>query len=360
MAVQLTREGMISLFIQLRQPTGFLQRLFTFKPGSVYSGNKVFIDIKRIGEDVAIPVEVCTGPNFNTVEKFTTKEMVPPQYGEAFPVDACELLDRMAGVDPYSAAYMDDASMLTSMLLERWAVIDAKIVRGMELQASQILQTGKLDLLDGSGSSRYKIDFLPKAAHFPTVGTPWSNAAATPLADLQALANVLRANGKVDPNRLIMGETALSEFLANQTVKDALDNRRIEVGEVAPEMSDSGATFYGYVWVGTYRMEIWAYPEGYEDPQTGNFTKYVDDGKVVMLSTRTRLDKTSAKVPRPLVAPDPRVAGMIPGRLTSRDDGFDVTPNLYPSANGKQLIGELESRPLLVPAQIDGFGCLTT
>ncbi len=360
MAVEIAKVGWIQLYTQMRSPNGFLSRFFTMKPGGNYSGKKVAIDIQRFDEDVAIAITKCSGPNLNDIDEFTTKEFTPPAYGEAFPVDVCELLERMAGTDPYTAAYQSDAAQLMAIMAKGFMIIDDKIKRAVELQASQILQTGKLTLTNKAGTEVYTLDFLPKASHFPTVGVSWSNTAtADPLGDLEALAEVIRADGKIDSDMLIMGKTALRNFLKNEDVQAVLDNRRIDIGAIRPEMVDSGATFYGYVWVGTYRMEIWTYPDTYKDPQTGNPTKYIADDKVVILSSNTRLDMTSAKVPLPL-GPDPRVAGLMPGRMTSREEGYDVTPNLYASQNGKQIMGELESRPLLVPVQIDGFGCLDT
>ena len=360
MAVTIERTGWIQLFTQMRSPNAFLSRLFTIKPGGIYNGTKVAIDVQRFGEDVAIAITKCTGPNLNDIDEFTTKEFTPPAYGEAFPVDVCELLNRMAGVDPYTAAYQEYASQLMAIMAKGFMLIDDKIKRAVELQASQILQTGTLVLTNSAGDTVYTLDFKPKATHFPTTGTSWSTVAtADPLGDLEALAGVIRADGKIDPNMVIMGKTALKNFLANEAVQNVLDNRRIDVGALRPEMADSGATFYGFVWVGTYRMEIWTYPDTYTDPATGLPVSYIADDKVVMLSDRTRLDMTSARVPLPL-GPDPRVAGLLPDRMSSRESGFDVTPNLYASNNGKQIFGELESRPLLVPVQIDGFGCLDT
>lgn len=360
MAVTLSREGWVQLFTQMRSPNGFLSRMFTIKPGGSYNGDKVALDIERFGEDVAIAIKKCTGPNLNDVSTFTTKEFEPPAYGEAFPMNVCDLLNRMAGVDPYTAAYTEYAGQMTAAMAKGFVLIDDKIKRAVELQASQILQTGKLTLTDSSGATVYELDFKPKATHFPTVGVPWSTVAtATPLADLEALAKVIRSDGKVNPDRVIMGSTALNEFLQNAGVQAALDNRRINIGDIAPQFDDSGATFYGYVWAGSYSFEIWTYPDTYNDPQTGNPVEYIDPGKVVMLSSRTRLDMTSARVPLPL-GPDPRVANLLPGRMSSRSEGFDVTPNVYATPNGKQIMGELESRPLLIPVQIDGFGCLTT
>ena len=137
MSVSISREGWIALFTQMRSPNSFLSRMFTIKPGGVYNGNKVAIDIQRFGEDVAIAIRKCTGPNLNDFEDFTTKEFEPPSYGEAFPLDVCDLLNRMAGVDPYSAAGVDYASQMVAKMAQGFMLIDDKIKRAVELQASQ-------------------------------------------------------------------------------------------------------------------------------------------------------------------------------------------------------------------------------
>lgn len=359
MAVEIKREGWLQFFSQMRSPNLALSRLFTIKPGGLYKGDKVAIDVERFGEDVAIAIKKCTGPNLNDFDIFTTKEFEPPSYGEAFPLDVCELLNRMVGVDPFSAEGITYQAQLMAHMAKGFKLIDDKISRAVELQASQILQTGTLTLTNENGDTVYEIDYSPKATHFPTVGTSWSAGGADPDADLQALAEVIRADGKIDPDLLIMGKTALRNYTRNALVKEQLDNRRINMGAIDPRLLDSGMTFYGPVWVGTYEFQLWAYPDTFKDPQTGNPTKYIEDDKVVMLSTKTRLDFTAAMIPLPL-GPDPRVAGLLPGRMSSRADGFDVTPNVYASNNGKQVWGELESRPLLIPVQIDGFGCLDT
>jgi hypothetical protein len=360
MAVQIGRDGWLLLYTEMRAPNGFLSRMFTIKNGGTYNGDKVALDIQRFGEQVAVAIQKSTGPNMNDISKFTTKEFEPPAYGEAFPLDVNDLLNRMAGVDPYTAAYTDYAAQMVALMARGFALVDDKISRAVELQASQILQTGKLTLTNSDGATVYELDFKPKATHFPTAGVLWTNVTtADPLGDLEALANVIRKDGKVNPDRVLMGNNALKNFLANDKVQKALDNRRMDVGSIAPEFDDSGATYYGFVWVGHYRFEVWTYPDTYEDAQSGLPVEYLGPQSVVMLSTRTRLDMVSARVPLP-IGPDPRVAGLLPGRLVSRAGSFDVTPNVYTTPNGKQIMGELESRPLLIPVQIDGFGCLTT
>ena len=358
MAISLKAIGWIRFFTEARKPNMFLSRHFTVKPGGIYNGDKVAIDIERMDEEVAIVISKCTGPNLNDVDIFTTKEFEPPTYGEAIPLNVCDLINRQLGENPFDAANTGYMSKLIAMMVRGFAGIDNKINRAIELQASQILQTGMLSLTDGNGAVRYDLDFTPKTSHFPTVGTSWSAVGAVPLQDLDSLAQQIRADSGINPDKLIFGAIALRNFLANQEVKDQLDNRRMEVAEVAPRFADSGATFYGHVWVGTTRMEMWAYPETFKSPQTGLPVKYVADDKVIMMSTKTRFDKASARVPTPI--PDPRVSFLSPGRLSSMGEGFDVTPNVYVSANGKQVSGELESRTLLIPVQIDGYGCIDT
>lgn len=359
MAIKELATGWMQLFIQRRMPTMFLQSFFTVKPGNIYNGAKVQIDVQRFGEQIAVVIKRGTGANLNDYTDYTNKEFEPPVYGEGFNARVEELVERMAGVDKYSSAYLEYGQKLVSELMLGYEVVDAKITRSVELQAAQILQTGKLDLLEREGG-RFLVDFFPKATHFPTVSVDWDNAASTKLADLEALAKVVRKDGKVNPNVLIFGEQAINDFVDDDAVQKRADIRRFDdMVRINPMLEASGATRYGSCVIGSYRFEMWTYPEYYEDPETGDLLPYVDADKVIMLSTNTRLDRTSARVPLPL-GPDPRVASLMPGRLTNRSQNLDVTPNLYCSNDGKSITGDLESRTLLVPVQIDGFGALKT
>ena len=351
--------GWMMLFQQMRRPTGALQAMFTVKPGNVYSGDKVEIDVQRFGEKVAVALRRGTGSNLNDADIVTTKEFTPPTYGEAFPADVSDLVLRTAGVDPYTDAYAGYMGKLMGKLMTYFMLSMDMITRGVEIQASQILQTGKLVLTDFEGDTVYELDFKPKPTHFPTVGTAWSNAGSNKLGDIESLSDVIRADGKVNPTDLWFGAAAWRQFKADDAVLKQFDNRRIFIGEIMPRQVGSGAVFQGLIWIGSYEYRMWTYPEGYENAQTGAFTKYIADDKVVITSENTRFDRTSALIPLPL-GPDPRLAGLVPGRMTDRSMDLDVTPNLWCTPSGEQIMTDLKSRVLLVPVQIDGFGCLDT
>ena len=356
--VALVRQGWMQMYLQMRKPQGYFSSMFTMKPGNNYKGDSVSIDIERYEEDVAIVVKEFTGLNANDFDRFTTKTFRPPSYGEKFPLNVIKLINRMAGETPYSDAYNDYAIAFMSEIAKGFKLVDAKIQRGVELQGAQIMQTGKLSLTDKDGALAYELDFQPKAEHFPVAAVPWNTPGAPILENIRAVCDLIRANGQITPDRITLGQSALDAFLANPEVAAARDDRHVEVLKIAPELENSGAVYYGYVWVGTYKLEIWTYDATYKDPQTGLPVRFLKDDSAIISASKARLDLASAEVPEPI--PDPRVVGLVPGQLLEPDHNFDITSNVYSSDNGRFLFGELESRPLCIPVQIDGFGCITT
>lgn len=234
------------------------------------------------------------------------------------------------------------------------------IRRSNELQCSQVLQSGIVNLKDETGAFAYSIDYKPKASHFPTVGTAWSTiATATPLLDLEALADQIRQDHLRAPDRLVFGATAWNNFIRNATVQALLDNRRMELGGIAPEQRDDGSKFMGFIEVGSYRMEMWTYPQYYEDVETETPTKYVEDDKVIMTTSGARLQSAFGAIPR-IVAPDSRVLPFLPPRISNGDGRIDMFTNAWVTPDGGQLMVGVGSRPLFIPVAIDSFGCLDT
>lgn len=361
MPIQITREGWLQAYRQERAPTGFFARRFTVKPGGIYTGSKVALDVKRIGENVATVVTKHGAGNENEMNTFTTKEFTPPALFEKFTFTTKQMENRPFGTNPFDAANQEYMLGLASEMMDNFSILGEKVDRHIELQASQILQTGTLTLPDKDGNTAFTLDFKPKAAHFPTVAVAWSNAATcTPLTDLANLFAVIRANGKANPDWVAMDALSLENFLSSTQVKERGDLRYIETMAIRPDaLADSGATYYGSVQVGAYRVGIWTYPATYDAPNTGATTPYLAANKVVVGSSASRLDLTFAKPVAPFVT-DARLAGMIPGRVSSLDGGFDIHTHAYISQDGREIVGEVQSCPLCIPVAIDSFGCLTT
>ena len=352
--------GWLGLVERVFKKNFFLSTFFTFKPEYLFDGEEVSFDIRREGRPVAVVVKRYHGPNLNDYDEYTTKTLVPPSYNQGTTLDLATLNKRPAGMDPYQASRdVGYRAQMMAYVVRTLAALFDTIRRAVELQASQIMQTGTSTLVDANGDTTYAINFAPKASHFITVGTVWSNVAADIIGDLKGAADVVVADGKVTPNILLMGSTAFLEFLRNTEIKAIFDNRRIVPGTINPGLMNNGAVLQGNIAVGSYNFAIYTYPETYDDIQTGNSTEYLDAGKVVMLSSDTNFGLLFSTVVHPL-PPNPQTEFLLPPTLTSTDNGFNVKPNVYPSESGEQIMATLKSNPLCVPFGIDEFACLTT
>lgn len=350
---------MISAYIETRaQPTGFLAGLFKSPQENFHQSEEVEIDIERSGEDVAIVVQdLSVEGRENESSVFTNKSFVPAIYKERFTLNSFELIKRSPGVDPFS-----DVPFLVRAnreFMNGMRKIEDKIRRGIELQASQVLQTGKLTLANESGVELFGLDYKPKATHFPTAGTAWGAGGDTPAADLETLADIIYTDGKYEPYRLIFGKKALNRFLTNATVKDLLNKQVLNLGAVNPaESRGEGGKYHGTIAIGQYRFEIWSYAGWYKHPQTGVATRYITDDKV-WVGGDGRLDLTFGAIPR-IVPPDPRLAALDLGRVSSTERGIDLQTNVWVSPDGTNLHGSVATRALCIPTAIDTFGCIDT
>jgi len=353
-----TTSKMIGLYISQALPTLFLAGLFVSPAVNFHKSEKVEFDIIREDEEVAVVIQdLSTGARVNSDDLYTNKEMTPPIYNEEGTFNSFDLIKRQAGNDPYAEADFQANAIVKAFRLFR--KLEKKIRRAIELQAAQVLTTGKLTLKDQDGNSLYTIDFAPKTTHFVTVGTLWTANGNDPLADLSALAEVIRSDGLVDPDMLIMGDGAFNAFIKNADVKAQLDNRKMELSQIAPEFRGKGSTYQGYVWVGNYRFEIFTYNGRYKDVQTGVSTRYIPTNKVVMMSSKdTRLDLTFGAIPS-IVPPDTRLLKFLPPRLQNEDGGMDLSTFAWITPDGRSLKVSAGTRPLTIPTAIDTYGCLT-
>jgi hypothetical protein len=348
---------LIDLYMEEAAAPMFLSGFFQSPARNFHTSQKVEIDVMRDDEDVAVAIQdLSVGPRPNETSLYTSKEFKPPIFDESGEITAYSTISRQAGVDPFQDP--DFGANATLQAFRIFRKLEAKIRRAIEMMASQVLQTGQLTLKDKTGANIFLLDFQPKTEHFPTAGVTWAEngGAGNPLGDLEALATVVRRNGKKQPKKLIFGASAMRRFLANPGVVTRIEKLGIGLGALAPESRGEGATFVGYIWIGHYRLEMWMYDGYYRAPGDGVFTPYVGDDHVIMM-TDGRLDLTYGSIPT-FVKPESRVLSFLPPRITSEEKGLALTTNSWLTPDGKSLMVEAGTRPLTIPTAIDSFGCL--
>lgn len=354
---------MLALYEQKAQPTPFLSGMFTSSPGNFHNSEEVEIDIVRGDEDVAIVVnDLGTGSRMNTVDLYTNKAFKPPIFDEAMALNSHDLIKRIAGQDPF--ADPNFRGNLVSQMLSGMHRIAAKISRSIELQASQVLQTGKLSLTDSNAVALYELDFKPKTTHFVTAAVSWATATgAQMLANLEAMGEVIRNDGLDNPDQLLMGVDAFEKFISNADVQKRFDLLKIDLGSIgmAQEVGNGG-TLQGTIQLGHYKYAIYTYGGRFKHPVTGVKTPFLDPGKVVMRASGGRLDLTFGSIPHigSLLGQGGSLLPELPSRMSMVGGGMDLFTNVWVSPNGKQLFGGVAARPLAIPTAIDTFGCLTT
>lgn len=354
---------MIPAYIQMAMPTMFLSGFFQSPPQNFHTSEEVEIDIVRSDEDISIAIQdLSTGYRYNSDDLYTNKGFKPPIHKEAIPINSFDLIKRMPGMNPFESPDFRANAILR--LFNGMTKVERKIRRAIELQASQVLQTGIVTLTDSNGVAVYTIDYKPKATHFPTAGTAWDQAGSDKIGDLNSLAEVIRNDGLSNPDELTFGVDAFEQFIKDEEVQKRYDNRRIDQGRISPmEMRGQGGNYRGVVEIGNYRFDIWTYGGRYKDPQTGNKIQYVDPAKVIMRDSTARLDATFGAIPNIgalLGETGNNLLPELPDRIENIEGGMDFFVNAWLSPDGEQLFGGVGSRPLMIPTAIDTYGCLDT
>lgn len=352
---------MIEMYMEEAEAPMFLSGFFQSPARNFHTTQYVELDVIRDDMKIAIPVEDLTaGARHNEAPKYVNKAFVPPIFKEQGAVNAFDMIKRRAGQNPFESP--DFALNATNDAFRIFHKLDLKIHRAIELMASQVFQSGTLTLINENGVAIYTLNFLPKASHFVTVTTPWAVDGTTgdPFADIASLGRTLRRDGKRLPKNLIFGTSALQRFRYNTVGQKQLISNQNSQGQGAfmPKLRGAdGANYIGFVFIDNYRFDLWGYDGFYEHPQTGTLTPYVADNNVIM-ECGGRLDLSYGAIPR-ITGPEARALPFLPSRMSSSEQGLDLTTNAWITPDGENLMVSAGTRPLTIPTAIDTIGCLT-
>ena len=267
---------------------------------------------------------------------FTTRTYKPPYVKPKMVFDAAHLPDRMPGQTIYTDAG-SPAMRAAEQLRKDFAEMLDMVTRREEWMAAQALNGGVITVV-GEGVSD-SIDFGMKSSHKITLtsGDRWTESTSDPLADIRAWRRLGAQSSGLSPNVAVLGSGVIDAFLANAEVKDQLDSRRADIGQIAVQELPDGATYLGSLFGGA--IDLFGYDEWYVDPADDTEKPMVPVNKVFMGSTRARTARHYGMI-RDVEAGD-AVARYFPKSWVDND----------PSARWTML----QSAPLVVPHQIDAF-----
>lgn len=352
----LDRKKMLEVFEQKAKVKDFLSSFFKTKDDYITDTETVEIDVIRNNEKIAVDVVRGTGGFHNDLTKFTTKEYAPPSYDEYTSLTGKQLRKRLPGVNPYSmtptqkAAYM---ALITDWQAKLWE----KILRAIEFQASQVFFSGQIPLVNGDS-----LNYKQKASHQIDASPAWTDAAAKPFINLENGCIVNDQDGKTKTVMAIYGRLAWQYLTSIPDFEKKANFRRVDLVNITRAgINDKGAVFHGTIKAGSYVLECWTYPQKYDVPtdaelglpsgtvsNAGTTQPYVPDTKVLLMGEDLDLRLVYAAL-EPMF--DDRQSGVpVPTQVRGKRQVYtDV------GKNKRTLIVGVESAPLCIPTQIDGF-----
>ena len=254
----------------------FLRDRF-FTNEKTFDTERVDIDIKKGNRKMAAFVHPMVGGEIVKLDGYETKSYAPPLINPVIPTTADQLLKRLPGEDLYSGK--SPADRAAEKLIEEYNTLNDMTTRREEWMAAQVLTTGQVHI-KGKGVDEV-IDFGLTNKVTLASTKKWGASAADIWGNLKDWKQQVSRNGFANANMVIMGKAAADAFMADATIKNLLDNRRIEIGAIKPEELEGGLTYYGHL--NLPGVDIYGYDEVYLDDDTGETKPLIPDNMVLMI-----------------------------------------------------------------------------
>ena len=272
----------------------FLSTFFPTSPSDITDSAEISVVVQRTKEKIAIDVERGADGNRNTFEKSTEKIFISPYFREYFDQNAMQMYENMWRGSVVSTNAF--ARMINNLADHSMSLQD-KIERRYELQRAQSLLTGIITMDVAPG----QITFTRKAASFNNQSAqPWNQGAVIIKNQLQDGCEWLRKNGKVNSFtfELIGGSGAIRAILNNTIILTAQNLFHYVPDQlVAPRKNSKGGVYHGTLSCGPYSVNIWSYPDFYEDAN-GVMQPYITDASAILLPENPNFKMVYAAVPQ--------------------------------------------------------------
>lgn len=274
---QLTRKVVGTFYDEKPVMTGF----GNFFPRETAPTLLVDLEVQRNNDLIAVDVQRFTEGRGNKFSLLTEKKFQPPFYDERYDLQRDQVYMNTIAL---GVGLENDQTnrAIAQNTLKNLRIMRNKVERAINKQQVEALVSGIVELKSGDS-----IDFKRKSISMETVSTAWSdNANADIKGDIKKGAEFIREEGNSGSKtiNLVMRGTALNNLLNNAALKDELNNRRIDRGNIeAPNFdATTGFAFHGQISAGDFQVNLWTYNQKYTDDQ-GSTKYYLEEDKVVFL-----------------------------------------------------------------------------
>lgn len=216
------------------------------------------------------------------IKPFTIKRFMLPLIKDKFTISAYNVQRNIQpGYTRYANRTLDEKATYHITKQLRQAL--NRITRSTEKMIAEAIQTGKIAITGNNINA--EIDFEFPSDHLITLtGTNlWTDTASDPIKDLRTWYDKIMVDSGVRGNIVcIVGSDVANILQNNDTFAKALDNRRYEIGLLAPQQNTDGSCKLGSL--NDPAIMIYRYNEVYKDKTDGTIKQMIDPKKVILFS----------------------------------------------------------------------------
>lgn len=319
--------------------TFFLDRYFTNI--KLFPTKAVDIDVVKGDRQMASFVHPLVGGEVILNEGYKTESFTPPLVNLVTVTTANDALERLPGEDLYSG--MTPEQRAAQQLVDDYKRLNDAATRREEWMAVRSIMDGQIPVVGKGVNSVIDFGFTNKVKLEGT--KQWGKAAAKPLDDLEDWVDQVMINGFSNVDHVIMGKTALRNFLADAGVQAILDNRRVEMGLINPKDLANGARYIGHL--NKPNLDIYTYGEVYldnwTDPAHPVTKRLMDDNKIALMPSNPNFMRAYARTS--YIDDTKRTITSVSSRLL----------RTYVTHSPDRMILELQTKPLTIPDKVDSW-----
>jgi hypothetical protein len=273
-------------------PTSFLRSFFKVVESDT---KEVSILVERGTEKIAVDVARGTKGHRNAFSLKTEKVFVPPYFREYFDATEMDIYDRLFTSDSIDESVMAE---FVKGVVDKLRALQAKIERTYELYCAMVFQTGVVELQNDTN-----INFLRKAASMVDLNATtgyWSVSGHDLYVDLETGCDFIKTEGKAEGSVFvaILGRKAHSTMMKNSVFLAKQNMVSMKLDQInTPQSNSVGGKYHGRLTCGPYEVDIWTYPEKYQD-KTLNWHNYIDETNVIILPPDPNFVFAFGAVPR--------------------------------------------------------------
>lgn len=315
-----------------------------------YFSNRINFDTEKIDIDIVgankRKVAPFVHPKIGGVvverEGYKTNSYEAPEISVQRVTTAEDMLKRSPGETIYGGKTPNQRA--AAQIAKDLKDLNERITRREEVMCAEALFTGKVTI-KGEGYDEV-LNYWPQSAGEQpqtTVSTVWSDAgigALDIMSDLRGIRRGVMQKSGLTPRELICGADVVDVMIEKLAAAGALDNRRVDLGQINTQMLPNGVTYWGYL--KDSALDIYSYDEWYED-ENGVEQPMVPNNSLLMCAPGARTTLAYGLV---------SLAGDNDVKFYS---GSRIPDSWVQRANPSGRVVALKSRPLPIIHDIHGF-----